>query len=188
MFEARYVQAIYRIIDANLNRAREGLRVLEELVRFGFDDYGLTARCREMRHVLARYAQNIPGGYGALLAGRAVEGDVGSPLWPEEKSRDGLSQLVAANCKRVQEALRVLEEYAKLLSWPVSGLKDLRFASYDLEKTIMAGMADAMIGSGVRGRIRRRGRVSARKAIRPGTRRRRVRKGWRFTVKERCQR
>ncbi|HUW66164.1 MAG TPA: hypothetical protein VMW83_15990 [Spirochaetia bacterium] len=169
------VQAIYRIIDANFNRAREGLRVLEELVRLGFDDHRLTVRCREMRHALARYAENVPGGYPALLAGREAQSDVGSGLWPEEKSREGLFQLVAANCKRVQEALRVLEEYAKLLSWPVAELKALRFASYELEKTIILfpGVGDARTGpgSGGRGRVRRGRRC-----------------GRRLVVKERCRR
>jgi len=155
-------ESLYRIVDANLNRAREGLRVLEELVRFYFEDLRLTARCREMRHTLARYAENIPGGYTALLAGREAARDVGSASWPGEGVRAGLAQLVAANCKRTQEALRVLEEYAKVLHWPADGLKALRFASYELEKSIMS-----LTESGCRrGERVRRGR--RRRPVTPG--------------------
>jgi thiamine-phosphate pyrophosphorylase len=132
--------------------------VLEEVVRLGLDDRGLTARCREMRHALARYAENVPGGYRDLLAGREAERDVGSSLWPEEAAREGLPQLVTANCKRIQEALRVLEEFAKLLAWPVAGLKALRFAAYELEKSIILspGVGDTGSGSPGRRRLRRR--------------------------------
>jgi len=153
-------------MDANLNRAREGLRVVEELVRLGLGDRALTARCRQMRHVLAGYPEKMPGGYRALLIHRDAGRDVGAPLWPEEAGRAGLTEMLTANLKRTQEALRVLEECAKVLGAPVAELKDLRFAAYILERDIVPAAAVRFAPAGPRRGRRRVKRSGSAKRLR----------------------
>jgi len=132
-----FVREVYRVMDANLNRAREGLRVLEEIARFVLEDAALTARVKDLRHQLALLAGKLPGGLKEVVSARDAAGDVGAGSWtPGEEQRGDLAGVVLANAKRVQEAARVLEEFGKLL--PVSGFKEFRFAAYVLEQEIMA--------------------------------------------------
>ena len=42
-------RAIYRILDANLDRAREGLRIIEECCRFGLNHQLLAEECKKIR-------------------------------------------------------------------------------------------------------------------------------------------
>lgn len=102
-------QAVARILDANLDRAREGLRVLEEWFRFGLDSGDWSAECKEMRQALARWHSN------PLRSARDTSHDQGTLIdHPDEFQRKDLEHVLQANCSRVQEALRVLEEYGKL--------------------------------------------------------------------------
>lgn len=132
------VRGVYRIIDANFNRAREGLRVIEELARFILDDACLAGRLKHFRHRLRVIQQTFPGGVKEFLAARDADTDVGLSC-REEKELDRLSclELMLANFKRVQEALRVMEEYAKFVSTGKE-FKEMRFEIYELEKE-MAG-------------------------------------------------
>jgi thiamine-phosphate pyrophosphorylase len=129
---------LYRVLDANFNRAREGLRVVEEVARFVLDDAGMTIRIRDMRHRLGILQEGFPGRGAVLVQARDVEGDVAAPAPPaagEEKTN--LIQLVMANFKRVQEATRVLEEYARLL--PLTApFKEIRYAAYLVEKEMVS--------------------------------------------------
>lgn len=128
---------LYRVIDANFNRAREGIRVLEEVARFVFDDPVLAGRFKHVRHRLRVLQQTIPGAPGRLLAARDSAGDVGLNLHADEEyRRAGYLDLLTANCKRVQEALRVLEEYVKFFR-PEREFKKLRFEVYELEKEML---------------------------------------------------
>ncbi len=127
----------YRVIDANLNRAREGLRVLEEIARFILEDPDLSSRMKDMRHRLSATAGILPGGMDELLKARDPEGDVGAGSWaPGEKTRDGMLSLATANIKRVQEAARVLEEFGKLLAPDIKDFKEIRFESYRIEQEL----------------------------------------------------
>jgi thiamine-phosphate pyrophosphorylase len=128
---------IYRILDANANRAREGLRVVEEYPRLVHDNADFTARLKALRH-------SITGAIGdmgideKLIRTRESDNDVGATS-PEgtEASRVDLDHIVAANLRRSQEALRVLEEYSKLVSAKASAeFKRIRFETYTLEKEI----------------------------------------------------
>lgn len=113
---------MHRIIDANLNRAREGLRVLEDLARFEIDDAAISRELRAMRHAVGAMANGLTM---RLLAARDVGRDVGAAA-PTDST-----DVVTANFKRVQEALRSLEE---------CGLRRaarLRFRAYDLEKHLV---------------------------------------------------
>jgi len=101
-----------RIIDANGNRAREALRVLEEAARFIVDDAELAVELKQLRHGVARALADVPG----LIHHRDTPGDVGTELTtPSEQSRAGVLGVVQAASARLSEALRAIEEYAKAL-------------------------------------------------------------------------
>lgn len=133
------MQKYYRVMDANINRLREGLRVLEEIARFILEDAAMTARIKEQRHRVAAVVQALPGGVLALSRARDAAGDVGAGSWaPGEKERRDLPALAAANCKRVQEAARVLEEFGKLgAPEEAKEFKKIRFAIYSLEQDLL---------------------------------------------------
>jgi len=135
-----------RIIDANLNRSSEGLRVLEDIARFLFNDVELRQRLRTLRHDLAEETKSLSV---RLLSQRDSEHDVGRPLSSAERELtmestplQGLMDLVTANAKRVEESLRVVEELAKLpdLSSMLNSARfgQARFALYTLERDLIS--------------------------------------------------
>jgi thiamine-phosphate pyrophosphorylase len=128
---------VLRIVDAAANRIREGLRVLEDFVRFGLDDKHLTERLKNWRHDLAQTLSRLDA--AELLAARETQQDVGTRIGTlAESRRDSLLDVVRANFKRMQEALRTLEEYGKILS-PLLGeqAERLRYEIYTLEKAVL---------------------------------------------------
>ncbi len=123
-----------RLIDANANRAREGLRVVEDLARFVLNDPRLSAELKAIRHQLAAALELLPLDRGALLAWRDAQADVGTALsTPTEADRDGLPTLAAAAAGRLAEALRSIEESAKALGSPqaAAAVEQLRYRAYD---------------------------------------------------------
>ena len=118
-----------RIIDANLNRASEALRVLEEITRFILEDKDLSEELKIMRHTI-NHVQNTD--YAALLMARDTEGDIGAGIENPDK-RSGCETIFKANIKRLQQALRVLAEYSPE---NFGMLEDLRYKSYTLEKNM----------------------------------------------------
>lgn len=129
--------AILRIIDANLNRLGEGLRLLEEVARFVLDDGRLTAELKDLRHRLAPKDEAAKKRY---LSARESEADVGPGIKPsyQQKPRE-LVETVVANARRTQESLRVLEELSKT---PNTGLQSdeysqARFRLYTVEKELV---------------------------------------------------
>jgi thiamine-phosphate pyrophosphorylase len=121
---------LFRVLDANLNRAREGLRVLEDTARFVWDDRSLFTSLRQSRHALDRATRSA---YPKLVSGRESGTDLGRRM-AEGKKRNWPG-LVAANFRRAQEALRVLEEYGKVMAPDVSPrFKKIRFHLYVDEK------------------------------------------------------
>jgi thiamine-phosphate pyrophosphorylase len=126
-----------RILDANANRAREALRVLEDYCRFVLGDALLSRELKELRHGLAEALSILPG--GLLLAARDTDADVGTAITtPSEQERYALRDVVAANIKRLQESLRTLEEYGKLRSAELgSKLQSLRYRTYTLERMLL---------------------------------------------------
>ncbi len=125
---------IYRVIDVNLNRAAEGLRVLEDVVRFCMDHEDLTRKLKNLRHLLVKEAHDLPGKEKLIISRSSLQ-DVGSEL--KETSRKKIEELIEANFKRVEEAQRCLEEYGKLIlpSWGEK-YRRLRFQTYTLEKKV----------------------------------------------------
>ncbi|MDB5309666.1 MAG: thiE [Gemmataceae bacterium] len=137
-----------RVLDANLNRAREALRVLEDYCRFVLDDRFLTGEVKAARHDLAEAAAQIAP--QLLLAGRETLRDVGTTVSASgEYDRGSPRQVAAVNLKRLQESLRSLEEYGKLFG-PQLGrdLEAIRYRAYTLERAIV-------IGSGAREKLAR---------------------------------
>lgn len=128
---------LYRVLDAAANRAREGLRVLEDFVRFTADDRHLTEILKGWRHRLADALRLLDG--RALITSRDTRGDVGTTVHtPSERTRKTPLDVVRASCKRVQEAARTLEEYGKIVSPEFAVmLGELRYASYTIEKAIL---------------------------------------------------
>jgi thiamine-phosphate pyrophosphorylase len=127
-----------RILDASANRAREALRVIEDYCRFVLDDEFLTRQLKERRHELAAALDEVvPGG----LEARETIRDVGTAVSIEtELKRNSLTEVVRANCKRLQEALRSLEEYGKLGGFEMATrIEKLRYDSYTLERVILLG-------------------------------------------------
>lgn len=161
--ESEHVDLL-RTLDAAANRAREGLRVLEDYVRFSLDDAYLTGLLKDCRHALTGALQQID--VGQRLAARDTLGDVGTEITtPGESHREQSTDLLLANFKRVQEALRTLEEFTKsggqraesreqdeTAPWATSGsspsalrsslFRQLRYRLYTLEKAVIATEAN----------------------------------------------
>ncbi|MBE9042826.1 thiamine phosphate synthase [Pleurocapsales cyanobacterium LEGE 10410] len=125
-------QAIHRILDANLDRAREGLRIIEEWCRLGLNHQPLAEECKQIRQELAQW-------HGwELRQARDTPNDVGTDLsHPQEEVRESIEQLLQANLCRSQEALRVLEEYSKLYEPKMAvACKQLRYRVYTIESSL----------------------------------------------------
>ncbi len=126
--------AICRILDANLDRAREGLRIIEEWCRFGLSSVQMAGECKEMRQELATWHSD------EIRAARDTSGDPGTELThPQEEQRISIKQVLQANFCRTQEALRVLEEYGKLYNSGMGvAFKQMRYRVYTLESNLLA--------------------------------------------------
>lgn len=127
---------VYRIIDANLNRSREGLRVCEEIARFAIGSQTLTKELKSVRHKVSAAAKEHYGISGTVSCARDPESDVGRiSKKASEMRRRGMRDIFAANAERVKESLRVLEEFYKLIDLNrSSAFSRLRFRMYDIEK------------------------------------------------------
>jgi thiamine-phosphate pyrophosphorylase len=130
-----------RILDASANRAREGMRVVEDYARFALDDPGLTRRLKEIRHRLAEAERGLDA--YLLIDARDTLEDVGTHIMTvSEQIRENPRAVLAANFKRIAEALRSLEEYSKLVDvWLAGRFEVLRYDVYTVEKLTMTAVA-----------------------------------------------
>jgi len=128
--------ATARIIDANFNRAREAIRVIEDYARFIQDDPAGCEAAKRLRHALAAIYHRLP--VDELLAARDTPNDVGTQIsTPSEQNRTGDADVCVAACKRLPEALRTLEEYAKTFDPQVAAaIEAIRYRAYDLEQRV----------------------------------------------------
>ena len=133
MNTSREQQAVQRLLDANLDRAREGLRVVEDWCRFGLDRADLVARLKDLRQRLGQCHREV------YKLARDTAGDVAAGMaHPAQQQRALASQVVAANCGRVQEALRVLEEFGRGIDDALAAeAAAIRYALYDLEVELL---------------------------------------------------
>ncbi|MCC6758731.1 MAG: thiamine-phosphate pyrophosphorylase [Candidatus Omnitrophica bacterium] len=129
-----------RVIDANFNRAKEGLRVCEDVCRFWLNDTAMTKKLKDLRHGLTKVM--VPLGLKEMIMGRDVGGDVGSKSTKSESRRDKPSDIFYANSQRVKESLRVLEEFSKLKNTKAAqAIKAMRYEVYVIEKKVLTARA-----------------------------------------------
>jgi thiamine-phosphate pyrophosphorylase len=126
-----------RVLDANLNRAREAMRVLDDYFRFALNDAFSTQTLKELRHRLAEASHHLPK--DTLRTSRDTNHDVGTTITTgSEYSRHSLLQLAEVNFKRLQESLRSLEEFGKLISTTFAGqIEQIRYSAYELERCVL---------------------------------------------------
>jgi len=121
-----------RLLDANLNRLREGIRVVEDIYRYIFNDKTIATKLKSLRHN-SRIAL-----YEELLNSRDIQNDVLKTSTTSEQNRTDLQSILIANFKRAQESSRVLEEFTKLIDIDISeNFKSIRYDLYHLEKSIL---------------------------------------------------
>ena len=135
--------AVWRILDVELNRVAEGLRVVEEYLRLVLNDRHLARLAKELRHQLQSAAADLPE--HNRLALRDTLGDVGAQIsTPAERQRDDLWHVAKSSFSRVQQGLRTLEEYGKLVDAEFAqACERLRYDLYTLEKS--AGLTSASL-------------------------------------------
>jgi thiamine-phosphate pyrophosphorylase len=122
-----------RVIDANLNRLREGVRVVEDMLRYIYNEKAIASSLKSIRHRV-----RSSRAFEALMQ-RDAQGDVLRPTQAQERSRADVSSVVTANFKRAQESARVLEESLKLLSsQEAENFKQIRYELYTLEKETLS--------------------------------------------------
>ena len=120
---------LFRLIDANLNRLKEGIRVIEDVNRYLYDDKKISSKLKELRH-LAKIEN-----YLEILPYRDIQNDVLKTSIKTEMVRKNITSILLANYKRAQEASRVLEEIFKLLNPAKSeDFKIIRYELYALEQ------------------------------------------------------
>ncbi len=127
---------LYRLIDANANRLKEGLRVIEDIMRFIADDARLSGQYKKIRHgvteALKTKKQTQPT---SIIKNRQIQTDVGRQTIKSEQSRKNITEVFLANSQRVKESIRVLEECFKMFDHNVAqDFKTMRYGIYHLEK------------------------------------------------------
>lgn len=131
------MREIYRILDANFNRAREALRVAEDCGRFALNDPAITAMAKNLRSELQSVLAQMPA--DEFIVSRDTPGDIGTSITsPTEPLRQNLAEVATAACKRLTEALRTIEEYAKVIRPVVSTqVERMRYDGYTLEQRLV---------------------------------------------------
>jgi thiamine-phosphate pyrophosphorylase len=140
------LQTLYRILDASANRAAEGLRTLEEFARFVLRDSSLAGQLKSLRHQLAGELSRLSR--EQLLLSRDTAADVGTTLRESaEYTRLEISDVIRAASSRVQQSMRVLEEYGKLIDVSMAQqIEQLRYESYRIgaELELLAPRAELL--------------------------------------------
>ncbi len=123
---------LFRVIDANLNRLKEGIRVVEDILRYRDNNKELSSKLKNLRH-LCQVKETTQ-----LLKYRDTANDVLRSSIKSELNRSGIQSIILANFKRAQESSRVLEELYKLHSEEYSeNFKYIRYELYSIEKEVI---------------------------------------------------
>ena len=127
---------IRRIVDANFNRSREGLRVCEDIARFFLNSPALTKSLKSVRHSISGIAKMHYAKTGSISESRDAKNDVGRRVKePAEMKRTDVLDIFSANAERAKESIRVLEEFYKLIDNKQSSkFSRLRYRMYEIEK------------------------------------------------------
>lgn len=121
-----------RIIDVNLNRAREALRVCEDITRFVLDDKILTIALKDVRHKISKIADKL---FEESIKHRNAITDVGKRFFFDKDRSENFKSLFYKNSHKAEESIRALEEFSKLAIPKLSkDFKRLRFKVYSIEK------------------------------------------------------
>ena len=140
-----------RIIDANINRVSEGLRVLDDIARFTLNDSSLSKSLKAIRHTISIDVATLGI---RLVDARDVSTDWGATS-KEKTTRQDLLSIVSLNSSRAQEGLRVIEELSKLhglnKSLNAANFKRARFAIYDLERALISRLSRQQAAKGISG-------------------------------------
>ena len=143
---------MYRILDANINRASEGIRVAEDILRFMENNINAVTELRTIRHFIRKSFKDYACD---LLLQRSIANDIGIEISRSSKLDSKLSQddLLSANFKRAAEAIRVLEEVSKVsISYELSKKMELnRFKIYEIERRVMLKLQRNEIPCGLYG-------------------------------------
>lgn len=132
MTKSQLSPELFRVIDANINRLKEGIRVVEDIMRYRDNNKELSSKLKSLRHKAK--IQEIT----ELLLYRDSINDVLRPTTKSELNRSDIKSILLANFKRAEESSRVLEELFKLHSQKYSeNFKDIRYELYNLEKEII---------------------------------------------------
>lgn len=133
----------YRILDVNINRAKEALRICEEITRFILKNRALTKQLRAIRHKISQIISELSIDENLLLKSRNVKNDFGKEGKFEIYKRKNLYSILIANFQRAKESIRTLEEFSKLVSDRKGAeFKNLRFKLYSLEKKLIGKAKD----------------------------------------------
>jgi len=120
--------SLYRVVDVNINRLKEGVRVCEDLNRFVFNNFEIAKDLKTVRHLAT--LKN----YSKFLKLRDIQNDILKKTLKSENSRDSIFDIFTANIKRSQESARVLEEIFKLIEKDESEkFKSIRYSLYNIE-------------------------------------------------------
>lgn len=127
---------LYRLLDANANRLKEGLRVIEDISRFIIDDARLTGQFKKIRHAVTDCLKsNKLTAPISIINKRLIQTDVGKKTIVSELDRKNIADIFLANSQRVKESIRVLEECMKLFDrQSAQKFKTMRYGIYHLEK------------------------------------------------------
>ena len=127
---------LFQIIDANLNRTREGLRVCEDIARFAITDKNIARSIKTIRHSATNvFLHSKKTGLKKLLQARNIKGDALKLIDFEKTSRPDASGIFMSNIERVKESIRVIEECSKIIDKNISyKYRKLRFGVYEIEK------------------------------------------------------
>jgi thiamine-phosphate pyrophosphorylase len=132
MSKSQLSSELFRVIDANLNRLKEGIRVVEDIIRYKDNNKTFATKLKNLRH-LAQTEDTLE-----LLYYRDSINDVLRPSTSSEQTRETLQAILIANFKRAEESARVLEELYKLQNIQTSEkFKHIRYELYDLEKQVL---------------------------------------------------
>ena len=128
-------QKIFRVLDVNFNRTSEALRVCEDVARFIIDDARIAASYKALRHKIAKNILALPVHYRAIVLARDSETDCGRNSFLIDKEKESVVDVFVKNIKRAGEAIRVIEEFTKLIDKKGAfQFQKIRFAVYVLEK------------------------------------------------------
>ena len=135
------LQAAYRILDANANRASEGLRTIEEIARMVLESEPLSRDLKSLRHDLQQFVGRLD--QNCLLQARDTAGDIGTGIAvTQENSREGLLEIAQSAAGRVQQALRCLEEFSKVVAPEIAPhFESIRYRSYDLTASALLALS-----------------------------------------------